>query len=149
MREAIGGYFNLTILFAFILLVSGFISLAINYTKAYRVKNNVLTYLEKYEGNPNNEEMLDYIDSYIKTVGYKASSASIKAARDQGFTCQTYKGQDQGWCYKKKNSAGNDRFTLDMVVFVSLDIPIINQVFSNFKFFWLNGTTSSIPIMEK
>lgn len=149
MREALGGYFNLTILFAFILLVSGFISLAVNYTKAYRVKNNVLTYLEKYEGNPNNEEMLDYIDSYIKSVGYGASSSSLRAARDQGFTCQTYKGHDQGWCYKTRTSAGNDRFTLDMVVFVSLDIPIINKIFANFKFFWLNGTTSSIPIMEK
>lgn len=148
MREALGGYFNLTILFAFILLVSGFISLSINYTKAYRVKNNVLTYLEKYEGNPNNEEMLESIDSYIKSVGYKASNDSIRAASDQGYTCQIYKGQDQGWCYKKDSSTG-DRFTIDMVVFVSLDIPIINRVFSNFRFFWLNGTTSSIPIMEK
>lgn len=148
MRDALGSYFNLVILFTFILLVTGFISLAMNYTKAYRVKNNVLTYLEKYEGNPDNEEMLEYIDSYIKSVGYRASNESIAAAKNQGFTCQIYKGQEQGWCYKK-NSPSGGRFTLDMVVFVSLDIPIINRVFSNFRFFWLNGTTSSIPIMEK
>lgn len=147
MREAIGGYFSLTILFFFVLLVSGFISLSINYTKAYRVKNNVLTYLEKYEGNPNNEELLDYTSNYIQSVGYKVSNDSINAAENDGYTCSTYQGEEQGWCYKKNASSGG-RFTIDIVVFIGLDIPIINKVFSGFKFFWLNGTTSSIPIME-
>ena len=147
MREALGGYFNISILFFFILLVSGFISLSINYTKAYRVKNNVLTYLEKYEGNPNNEELLDYTSSYIQSVGYNASNESISAAKNAGYTCSLYKGQEQGWCYKK-NSPNGDRFSIDIVVFVSVDIPVLNKVFANFKFFWLNGTTSSIPIME-
>lgn len=147
MKDALGSYFNLTLLFVFILLVSGFISLAINYTKAYRVKNNVLTYLEKYEGNTGNTEMLSSINDYIKSVGYGANNDAILSAKNQGYTCPTYNGQVQGWCYKR-GSTVNDQFTIDIVVFINVNIPFINRVFANFQFFWMSGTTNAIPIME-
>lgn len=147
MKDALGGYFNLTLLFVFILLVSGFISLSISYTKAYRVKNNVLTYLEKYEGNTSNTEMLTSINDYIKSVGYTASSEAINAAKSDGYTCPIYQGQAEGWCYKK-GSTVNEQFTIDIVVFVNVDIPFINRIFANFQFFWMNGTTNVIPVME-
>lgn len=149
MKDAIGSYFNLTLLFVFVLLVTGFIALSINYTKAYRVKNNVLTYLEKYEGNTSNEEMLETINSYIKSVGYKTSDEYMTAAKNEGYTCPTLKGQEQGWCYKKhKNAVKRDEFNIEIVVFINLDIPIINKVFTNVKFFWMTGSTNSIPILE-
>lgn len=147
MKDALGGYFNLTLLMVFILLVSGFISLAINYTKAYRVKNNVLTYLEKYEGNTSNDEMLEKTYSYSKSVGYAANNMSISAAENKGYICPSYNGNNIGWCYKEGNIV-DEKFTIDIVVFVNINIPIVNQAFSNFDFFWMTGTTSSIPVFK-
>lgn len=149
MKDAIGSYFNYTLLFVFIFIVVGFITLAMNYTKAYRVKNNVLTYLEKYEGNVSNEEMLGIIDSHIKSVGYQTNNDYITAAKDEGYECPTLKEQVQGWCYKKiKNNIKKDEFNIEIVVFINLDIPFINRIFPNVKFFWMSGLTNSIPILE-
>lgn len=146
MKDAIGGIFNLTLLMVVILLVSGFISLAINYTKAYRVKNNVLSYLEKYEGNTDNEDMLEQTYDYIRSVGYVATNTAVTAAENEGYTCPNYNGSKLGWCYGNKKVVSG-KFTMDIVVFVNINIPLINQIFSNFKFFWMPGTTNWIPIM--
>ncbi len=152
MRDAIGGYFNLTLLFFFIILVSALIALAISYTRTYRVKNNVISYVEKYEGNMDNKEMLGSTFSYIKSVGYKANSDSINAATRQGYKCATYEGEELGWCYKKNSvstSEDNEKsVTVDMVFFVNLNIPFINRIFSNISFFWMNGSTSTIPVFD-
>lgn len=148
MKDAIGGIFNLSLLMVFILLVSGFISLAINYTKAYRVKNNVLTNLEKYEGNTNYTEMLERTNKLAKSVGYRASNKSITTAESKGYTCPKYNGETIGWCYKKGETL-NEKFTINIVVFVNINIPVINQIFSNFEFFWMGGTTSQIPILDR
>lgn len=151
MKDAIGSYLNLTLLFIFILIVSGFISLAINYTRAYRVKNVVLMYLEKYEGNADNTEMLERFDAYKQSVGYKIGKSAIERASNLGYTCPTYNGEYSGWCYKS-NKAGTkygDSFNMEIVVFINLNIPIINKVFSDVEFFWMKATTNAIPVLEK
>ena len=146
MRDAISSYFSLTLLFFFILLVSGFIALSVNYTKAYRIKNNVLTNIEKYEGNINNEQMLDKTYSYAKAIGYTASDDAINSAENKGYTCPIYRGNNVGWCYIK-NSTVNGSFTVNVVVFINLNVPVIHQVFSNNEFFWMTGRTNTIPVL--
>ncbi len=146
MKDAIGGIFNLSLLMVVILLVSGFISLAINYTKAYRVKNNVLSYLEKYEGNTGNTDMLDKTYDYIKSIGYVATNTAVTSAENEGYTCPNYNGKKLGWCYRDGEIV-NEKFTIDIVVFVNINIPLVKQIFSNFKFFWMPGTTNWIPVM--
>lgn len=145
MRDALASYFNLTLLFFFILLVSGFVALSFNYTKAYRVKNNVLTQIEKYEGHMDNQEMLGKTRDYVKSVGYVVPDSGTIAAEKEGYTCARYNGENLGWCYKK-NAPVNEKFTVDIVVFVNINIPIINRVFASFKFFWMTGGTNAISI---
>lgn len=157
MRDAKGTYLNLTLLFFFIMLVSGFISLAINYTKAYRVKNNVLSYLEKYEGNTSYNDMLEATYRYSRSIGYRADQEALGKAESEGYSCPTYNGETIGWCYKKNPPVASSselgevpikKFTVDIVVFVNLNIPVIKQMLSRFRFFWMSGTTSQIPIMD-
>lgn len=144
MRDAFGGIFSLSLLMVFILIVSGFISLAINYTRSYRVKNYVLTMLEKYEGNTENKDMLERTYNYAKSMGYVAPRTSYARAESKSYTCPKYNGENIGWCYKD-GVVEDDTFTMDIVVFVNLNIPIIKQAFANFEFFWLPGTTNLIP----
>ena len=50
MREVSGSTWVLQIMLIFILIFACFLTLVINYSKAYRVKNEMLSIIEKYEG---------------------------------------------------------------------------------------------------
>ena len=46
MRDAIGGVVNITIIVTFLVIVSGYLAFNVNYTKAFRVKNKIITTIE-------------------------------------------------------------------------------------------------------
>ena len=50
MREVSGSTWVFQLMIIFILIFACFLCLVINYSKAYRVKNEVLSIIEKYEG---------------------------------------------------------------------------------------------------
>ncbi len=156
MRDALGGYFNLTILIFFIIMVTALIALALNYTRAYRVKDHIITYIEKYEGNMEEngkkDGMYSHINDYIKSVGYVASRTAMDNLDNKQFRGDTYTCvRDQGWCYSKstpqENERGEEEFHVNVVVFVNSHLPFINQLFSN-QFFWMKGTTTDIPVFD-
>ena len=43
MRDAFGGLMNMVIIVVFLVLVSGYLAFNVNYTKAFRVKNKIIT----------------------------------------------------------------------------------------------------------
>ena len=43
MRDALGGIVNITIIVVFLVIVSGYLAFNVNYTKAFRVKNKIIT----------------------------------------------------------------------------------------------------------
>ena len=49
MRDAFGGLMNMVIIVVFLVLVSGYLAFNVNYTKAFRVKNKIITKIEQYE----------------------------------------------------------------------------------------------------
>ena len=61
MRDAIGQVFALQIILAFVLLINGYMAYSVNYTRAFRVKNQIVTFIEQYEG-PYNDEALAKIN---------------------------------------------------------------------------------------
>ena len=56
MRETIGNTFIIKLVIVFTLLFSAFLALAISYNKVFRMKNEVLSIIEKYEGINEKEE---------------------------------------------------------------------------------------------
>ena len=46
MKDAFGGILNLAFLAVFLLLVMGILGLIVNYTKAFRMKNFTIDYIE-------------------------------------------------------------------------------------------------------
>ena len=50
MRESVGSTWLFGIVLAFTLIFSGFLVLALSYSKAYKLKNEVTSMIEKYEG---------------------------------------------------------------------------------------------------
>ena len=49
MRDAFGGAFMIRLLLVFIIIYVGFTAIALNYAKAFKVKNKVIEYLEENE----------------------------------------------------------------------------------------------------
>ena len=64
MRDAIGQVFTLQIILAFVLLINGYMAYSVNYTRAFRVKNQIVNIIEQYEG-PTKDEGMEKINDYI------------------------------------------------------------------------------------
>lgn len=68
MRDAFGGAFSIKLMLIFLILYVSFICVALNYARAFRVKNRIINIIEQNEGytvNAGNE-----INSYLSGTGY-------------------------------------------------------------------------------
>ena len=150
MKDAIGSVFNLTLLFVFILLVSGFALFSVNYYKAFTVKNEIISNLEAYRGNVNNRNFKDKVTTIIKRSGYhigesRMNNLTIKYSAVYGdmttneWHCDIGGTAGGGWCYKPVS--GNK---IEVKTFVNTDIPIINRILSGVKLFEVSGETKTI-----
>lgn len=79
MKDAFGSTFMIQILLVFIIIYVGFIGIAINYGRAFRIKNHIIDYLETNEvGNleqaSENTNFTNYVNGILKDFNYKNSS---------------------------------------------------------------------------
>lgn len=148
MRDAFGGLMNMVIIVVFLVLVSGYLAFNVNYTKAFRVKNKIITTIEQYEGacDPGDETNAcnKAIRAYMTTIGYNADDLRI-----DGYTCGS------GYCIKKETSY--DTYSTDegivkdlsgkvyykVTTAIVIDIPIINKIMPNLNIFQVSGATKS------
>ncbi|MBR4619299.1 MAG: hypothetical protein IKO49_08345 [Bacilli bacterium] len=150
MKDAIGSVFNLTLLFTFILLVSGFALFGVNYYKAFTVKNGILSNIEAYEGNLGNSNFKSKTETAIKNLGYNINSVQMNIINSNinknvtGSNSKWFCYLEQGWCYRANKINKNKSvctWTYDVKTFVSSNIPIVNRIFSSTKLFEVTGTT--------
>ena len=83
MREAFGGAFTIKFMLIFLAIYIAFIAVALNYAKAFRVKNKIIDIIEQNEGidsyNDTKEgSVIGDINSYLNTVSYYVNLANIK-----------------------------------------------------------------------
>lgn len=143
MRDAFGGLMNMVIIVVFLVLVSGYLAFNVNYTKAFRVKNKIITTIEQYEGacepgNPSNK-CNQVIKDYMKSVGYNASSLQIN-----DYEC------NDSYCIKRieaETDAGNvdlkKKVYYKVTTAIVIDIPIINKIMPQLSIFQVSGTTKA------
>ena len=62
MKEAIGGTWLFGIVLTFVVLFTTFISLSTNYSRCFRIKDEIITTIEHYNGV--NEKSLKYINEF-------------------------------------------------------------------------------------
>lgn len=68
MREAVGGAFMIKLMMVFLVIYVVFIAMALNYAKAFKTKNGIIDYIERYEGY--NDHSKAAIDSYLDRMNY-------------------------------------------------------------------------------
>lgn len=147
MKEGIGNTIVLMMLMIFIVFISSYLAFTINYSKAFKVKSKIIDIIEKYNNDMDSGHIAHEIQQYIDSIGYSVDSRMIQD-NCEGYEIYAEKNM-QGWCYKVipprdkavVNEAGEVRQYVKIKTFISVDIPIINRIFSGVRFFTIEGST--------
>lgn len=169
MSNAFGGLFNIVLIVLFLILVSGYLAFNVNYTKAFRVKNKIISTYEQYEGSCNSgSKCATIINNYMKSLGY-----STEHPNKTGSCIKTGDGDDAeadkvevggswecrtGYCICSvkvdAKRAGDvrkdtrDRVYYKVVTQINVDIPIINKIMPSLRIFQVSGDTKQIILPD-
>lgn len=137
MREAIGGTWLMTIVLIFVVLFSGFLAFGVNYSKAFKVKNEIIDIIEENEGIEENNGMIkdvvsNQIETYLSNIGYGTT--------DNNSICERYDStgiSDGGKSIVKENNYCVVRMTSDqnrpyyrVTTFVIIELPFFSGAFT-------------------
>lgn len=136
MRESIGGSWIFGMVALFIALFSGFIAYSVSYTKAFKVKNEIINLIEKYEGytsstSANVSELSEAellkdksveAQSYavIMKVGYNPVDVECKADAGKNMT--------GGYCVKKvcTGEGSKGKIYYKITTYIKVRLPVLN-----------------------
>ncbi len=141
MREAIGTETIFKAVIIFTLIFAAFLAVAITYNKAYRMKNQAMYILEKYEGI--NDNSLRIINNYLKNNGYKTTgnceSGEYGINNLDENTYITANGKDRFYyCLKPVNK--DEKTYITIKVFFRFSLPFLDDLLT----FKVTGETKGI-----
>jgi len=126
MRDAFGGAFSIKLILVFLILYISFICVAINYSRAFRVKNRIINIIEEYEGYPmvTNTTKTNQIDAainaYLLTTGYYIDKDDVGTVS----SCNDLIGL--GYCIVEMNS---NPLYYKVETYMVFTLPIVNVSF--------------------
>lgn len=144
MRDAMGGTVALVIIVVFIVIALGYMAFNVNYTKAFRMKNKIISVYEDYDGNCLSD-CRDSIKNYAKTIGYSTGNNMV---------CPNgYYNSDDIYCYQKVDASGGvsaegiiddakKKSYYRIITKMNVEIPIINNIL-DLRIFYITGDTKS------
>ena len=152
MKKSMGGTWITQLVIIFMFLFVAFLALSINYSKAYRVKNQTLSIIEKRQGL--NPDTVRYINSYLRSSGYNMkgycgsdlknvygissledskSNTLVPAKRGVKYYYCLYKKDASSQNFKRKASYG-------ITLFFKFNLPVIGEIHT----FDVDGETKDI-----
>lgn len=146
MRDAFGGIVNISMIVVFLVIVSGYLAFNVSYTKAFRVKNKIITTIEQYEGNCNDtSDCSGIIDKYIQNIGYSPYEY-IQVTATPGCT-RIHEPSKNGYYIERCPANGvedNQKVYYKVITFIDINIPIVNKVMSGMNVFRVSGNSKLI-----
>lgn len=137
MKEAIGGSWLFTIVIVFVAIFATYVSISTNYTRSYKVKDEILSSIEKNRGITS--EALEEINGYLLETGYRSTGTCPSGSCWYGFSVKNNDrivdyGKDINFCVKKNTvavkSIGHPNTAYySIVVFFKLDMPVLREAF--------------------
>ena len=154
MRQTIGSTWIFQLVIIFTLIFAGYIALTINYSKTFRVKNEVLSIIEKSEGMTKNGVKL--INNYLTQSGYKTTGkcpvqtgtivygvTTLSTEVSNGTVERAKADTDYYYCFSKYtgyHSYYKTRAYYKVNLFFQFDLPF----FGKLSTFNVDGQTSEI-----
>ncbi len=134
MKEAIGNasVFNLVIIFLGIMIA--LIVASLNYTKAFKVKNSIVDFIEKYDAGYSDENrgVIDgQINEFLSQIGYRTNNGGVNS------NCPNVDGAQNGgdavngtsvynYCIYEFNSSRGNYYKV--IAYMYFDIPLLSTV---------------------
>lgn len=156
MRDAIGGALTIQIILIFLILVNGYLAITVNYTKAFRVKNGIISIIERNEGVT--EQAGKNIAELMRNAGYSVPTGYLNSCPSMGYKA-VYPSQlsalgvgstGGGFCYKRVNvdNTGTGTYVgreYSVLTFVNINVPGLNKLFQLVpNVFSVKGETKTI-----
>ena len=141
MRDAFGGAFMIRLLLVFIIIYVGFTAIALNYAKAFKVKNKIIEYLEDNEITDINEltsREYDRMNEFFETEILGKMNYQIG-----NIECSVPKGYDpddvEPYCppdigikivkiHPKESKKNKDGDYFQVYTYFGWEIPFINSI---------------------
>lgn len=144
MRESIGATWIFSICLTFIILFTAYLAISVNYAKAFKIKNHIVSTIEENEGYDG--DLGGEVETYLTAQGYSAYG-----------NCKDYDGWENqdcikrqsngtcGVCVYKMNVQTNDEISAGrsyykVVAFFKFDLPVVNYITT----FSISGETKYI-----
>lgn len=146
MREAIGAQTIFKTILIFTFLFAGFIAVAITYNKAYRLKNEVINILEKYEGISN--QSLKIINNYLDKSGYLSTNVCDNGeygVNDLQNVNYELARPNQKYYYCLNYELKNNQIFYKIKLFSRFNLPFIGDIF----YFRITGETKGIKLYSE
>lgn len=157
MKEGIGNIPIITIIVVFIAFVSGYLAYNVNYTKAFKMKNKIISIYEEYDGKCTNKCKRKILN-YAKEIGYsKVNLTEAECRKYQPVNTVKLRAENTygGYCeYKVKPfNIGNtskgikecpDQYYYSILTKIDIRIPIVEK-FLNLRIMTVLGDTSLFP----
>lgn len=151
MKDAYGGIMNLVFIVLFLLIVIGVLGLIVSYTKAFKMKNVVLSTVEEYEGNccgvPTPGITCNSKPACVKKISNEASTlgfspVSINCPNDY-TKIQSTNNHNDLYCIKKVDNSSTGRYYYNVIVQVDVHFPVISNILG-FRMFQVSGDSRQI-----
>lgn len=164
MRESIGGTWILSIVMTFLMLFTAYLAVSVNYAKAFRIKNNIISKIETMEINTAaGETSLDVIQShsfeddirnYLTSQAYIVQGNCIDSNLLENYpgynlvlktSCNPSNDDLCGVCVFGQEAAsldsyGTKKYYYTVVDFFKFDLPIVGDLLT----FKVKGNSKAI-----
>lgn len=129
MRESFGGAFMIKLVLVFIVIYVAFMAVAVNYAKAFRVKNNVINILEQSQYQLGDD--ISEIDSYLSGVPYNLNgNTDVSSKCGSGTEFGSKNGNSvltmNGVCITQLGDVSNNKIYYRVTSYISIEFPFFN-----------------------
>ena len=139
MKDAFGGVLSIVLIAIFLVIVSGILGLVVNYSKAFRMKNYIITSIEQYDGasgcfgnGVGNSKCEANIRNYASQLGYHPDASALNCPKGYSRAFDMF-------CYHEDT----EEHYYTVITQVDIDIPIINKI-TGISIFQVHGDTRSV-----
>ena len=155
MRQSVGATTTFKAALIFTLIFAGFLSLAITYNRAFKLKNESLDIIEKYEGISNKgayRKAVNIINNYLDLSGYRSKGYCDTKKHEYGVTDLkngTLEKAEENVLYYycisskgKTDSPDGKQIYYNFKLFFKFNLPVFGELM-NFK---VSGKTKGIRL---
>lgn len=156
MQEAFGGILSIVLIVVFFVIVEGVLGFTVVYTKAFKMKNAVISAFEQYEaagcgleGSLSETACRNKIKGDAKTLKYNPPRLSCPATVSYGSKVAIPVREIDGlFCAAEIDTRTEDGIqyaTYRIITQVDMDFPVVKNILG-LKFFQVTGDTREIQV---